>query len=229
MKSLKEVIDGYMEQVPDVKRHCSRCLEVKRYSGDVVLMVVDASFVSLGLNYFNAVVPKVFEFKEKFIETDEIQTLRELAEYEIDELTAVWKNRRSWNAAKEIARHLSGLHNNDRGAIIRWARKSTLEGWRKDPIGEIRGVGINTYQYLRMMGGIDTVVPDKIVKRVFKEIGEKSGVEIPEDDLEFVKKIEKIGRATGHRPIELCWMTWLVQYEGSDIRIKKYSELMEKI
>jgi hypothetical protein len=181
------------------------------------------------LNYFNAVVPKVFEFKEKFIETDEIQTLRELAEYEIDELTAVWKNRRSWNAAKEIARHLSGLHNNDRGAIIRWARKSTLEGWRKDPIGEIRGVGINTYQYLRMMGGIDTVVPDKIVKRVFKEIGEKSGVEIPEDDLEFVKKIEKIGRATGHRPIELCWMTWLVQYEGSDIRIKKYSELMEKI
>jgi len=37
-------------------------------------------------------------------------------------------------------------------------------------IGRIKGVGLVTFQYLRMMGGIDTVMPDKIVKGVINKI-----------------------------------------------------------
>jgi len=40
-------------------------------------------------------------------------------------------------------------------------RNAKLENWREDPIGRIKGVGLITFQYLRMMGGIDTVMPDK--------------------------------------------------------------------
>jgi hypothetical protein len=36
---------------------------------NVVLMVVDASFTSIGLNCFTAVVPKVEEFNKKFVES----------------------------------------------------------------------------------------------------------------------------------------------------------------
>ncbi|MEM2554143.1 MAG: hypothetical protein QXF09_00930 [Nitrososphaerota archaeon] len=36
-------------------------------NGNVVLMIIDVAFTSIGLNYFTAVVPKVEEFYEKFI------------------------------------------------------------------------------------------------------------------------------------------------------------------
>lgn len=38
----------------------------------------------------------------------------------------------------------------------------------KDPIGSIKGVGLTTFQHLRMMGGINTVMSNKIVKRAIK-------------------------------------------------------------
>jgi len=36
-------------------------------------MVVDATFTSIGLNYFAAVVPKVNEFNKEFVETRRIK------------------------------------------------------------------------------------------------------------------------------------------------------------
>jgi hypothetical protein len=43
-----------------------------------------------------------------------------------------------------------------------------------------------TFQYLRMMSGGDTVMPDKIVKRVVNDILMKARLEPVEDDVEFV-------------------------------------------
>ena len=42
--------------------YCSRCLRGERWGGCVVLIVVDAAYTSIGLNYFTAVVPKVEGF-----------------------------------------------------------------------------------------------------------------------------------------------------------------------
>ncbi len=226
---LEKIIDSYMKKVPQIRELCERCLRVERYDGNVVLMLVDASFVSLGMNYFTVVVPKVFDFKKKFVDANKIAGLHDLADYDVAELTGLWKNKRSWNVAQEVAGYLSSLDEDDRDALVKWAEQSTLDNWRSDPVGRIKGVGINTYQYLRMMGGVDTVMPDKIVKRVFEEISEKSGEEIPRDDVRFVRKVEEIGRRTGYRPIELCWMTWLVQYDEQKLKIREYSELMRKI
>ena len=118
---------------------------------------------------------------------------------------------------------------NDKEALRTWARNSSLEGWREDPVGRIKGVGLITFQYLRMMGGIDTVMPDKIVKRVINEILVKAGLEPVENNIEFVKKVEEIALACGYRPVELCWMTWLIQPEGKMARIEKYSNILSKI
>jgi hypothetical protein len=96
--------------------------------------------------------------------------LKDLSKADINELRSVWKNKRSWIIAKEIASYLSTLSDNDKLALRTWARNSKLENWREDPIGRIKGVGLITFQYLRMMGGIDTVIPDKIVKKVINEI-----------------------------------------------------------
>jgi len=229
MPSLKEIVDSYMQRVSGLSEHCERCLRTERWGGSVVLMIVDAAFTSIGLNYFTAVVPKVEEFNQRFVATGKIRNLRELANADIEELRSVWKNRRSWMVAKGVASYLSTLDTNDRLALRKWAKNTVLEGWKKDPVGKIKGVGLITYQYLRMMGGVDTVMPDKIVKRVINEIMIKAGLEPVDDDIEFVRKAEEIALKCGYRPIELCWMTWLVQSEGGKIRMEKYSSLLSKI
>jgi hypothetical protein len=230
---LKEAVDSYMQQVPEVSEHCQRCLETERWHGNVVLMVVDAAFTSIGLNYFQSVVPKVDKFRQEFVEPGRVRTLEDLAAASDDELESIWRNKRSWHMAKSVASHLAGIKKekslDDRQAFIYWAKHAQLDDWEKDPIGQIKGVGINSFQYLRMMGGIDTVMPDKIVKRVIAEILSKANMAMSSTDIDFVRLMDKMAQDTGYRAIELCWMTWLVQSESGMSRMEKYSGLLPKI
>jgi hypothetical protein len=226
---LRPIVERHMRGVKDLREHCERCLRTERWGGSVVLMVVDAAFTSIGLNYFTAVVPRVARFAEGFVDSGRITSLRELAKAEEAELEEVWRNRGSWAVAKQVALYLSSLGLDDKAALRGWAAQSSLERWRSDPIGRIRGVGLVTYQYLRMMGGVDTVMPDKIVKRVINGILAQAGLEPVEDDMKFIKTAEEVARACGYRPIELCWMTWLIQPEGRRMRMEKYARLLPKI
>jgi len=221
--NLKEIVNAYMSVV-DISKYCDRCLDTRRWGGSVVLMVVDAAFTSVGLNYFTAVVPKVKEFRGKY---GNISSLSKLAEAE-EELLSIWRNRRSVKAAVDIATALLEFSSDDRTALRTWAREARLEDWKNDAIGSIKGVGINTFQYLRMMGGIDTVMPDKIVKRVINGILVKAGEKPIEKDIPFIRKAHEVAKITGYRPIELCWMTWLVE-EKDGIKPKKYVALLEEI
>ncbi len=231
--NLKKVVTSYMEKVPEVRGYCDRCLRTERWDGSVVLMIVDASFTSLGLNYFQAVVPRVEEFKRRFIDNGMIKTVEDLASSDSETLRSVWRNRRSWEVAKAIASYLAELKkelkSDDRAAFIHWAKNTELEIWEEDPIGRIKGVGINTFQYLRMMAGIDTVMPDKIVKRVMEKMFKEVGLNMPRSDIDFIKEVEHVALETGYKAIELCWMTWLIQSEAGSIRIEKYAHLLPKI
>jgi hypothetical protein len=229
MSLIKNIVDNYMEKVHGLKEHCSRCLRTERWKGNVVSMIIDAAFTSIGLNYFTAVVPKVEEFNKKFFENGRIRSLKDLANADVNELRTVWKNKRSWVIAKEIASYLSTLSDDDKIALRTWAKNAKLENWREDPIGRIKGVGLVTFQYLRMMGGVDTVMPDKVVKRVINEILVKAGLKPVNDDIEFIRKTEEVALTCGYRPIELCWMTWLIQPEGKMMRMEKYSKILPKI
>ena len=230
---LKKTVESYMRRVPMVHEHCDRCLKSARWHSSALLMVIDAAFDSIGLNYFQSVVPKVELFRRNYVETGLICTLEDLAAADDGELRKIWKNARSWHVARKVAAHLVSVQVrnslDDRDALIHWAKHAPLKGWKSDPIGSISGVGINTYQYLRMMGGVDTVMPDKIVKKVIYEILDISGMERPGDDLEFINMVEKMAHRTGYRAIELCWMTWLVQSEAGLSRTEKYADLLPKI
>ena len=218
-----------MARVHGLGEFCERCLRTERWGGSVVLMVVDAAFTSIGLNYFKSVVPKVFEFKEKYVDKKVITSLDELARSDVEALRSLWRNRRSWIVAINVARELLKFGSNDRMRLRNWASTSKLEDWRSDSIGGLKGVGLITYQYLRMMGGIDTVMPDKIVKRVLNTIFIEAGLNPVYDDMEFIYRVEDVARECGYKPIELCWMTWLVQEEGKMIRMEKYRDLMKLI
>jgi hypothetical protein len=230
---LKEAADSYMQQVPEVSDYIERCLRTERWDGNVVLMVVDAAFTSIGLNYFQSVVPRVEQFRQEFIEPGRIRTVEELVVADAAELERVWRNKRSWQMAKSVASYLAGIKKekrfDDRQALIYWARHASLDNWEKDQIGKIKGVGINSFQYLRMMGGIDTVMPDKIVKRVIAEMLTKANMKMPLTDIEFVKFMERIAPEVGYKAIALCWMTWMIQSEAGMSRMEKYAALLPKI
>ncbi len=222
-----------MQQVPEVSDYIERCLRTERWDGHVVIMVVDAAFTSIGLNYFQSVVPRVEQFRQQFVETGKVGAVEDLASADDAKLEKIWKNKRSWQMAKSVASYLAGIKKekgfDDRQAFIYWAKNARLKNWETDPVGRIKGVGINSFQYLRMMGGVDTVMPDKIVKRVIAEMLAKANVKMPATDIEFVQFMERIAPEVGYKAIALCWMTWMIQSEAGMSRMEKYAALLPRI
>ncbi|MCS7117983.1 MAG: hypothetical protein NZ957_04260 [Thaumarchaeota archaeon] len=208
---LRAKLDEVLSKFPELGELCDRCISSRRWGGSAVLMVLDASFTSIGLSYFRSVVPAVARIKRELVETGALRTLEDLMDADVELLRPFWRNRRSWEVAKGVAATLLQHRGNDDVSKLRaWASSSNLEGWRLDPIGSLRGVGLVTYQYLRMMGGVDTVMPDRVVKRVINGVLRECGFEAVEDDLEFVRTVERVASQTGRRPVELCWFTWLL-------------------
>jgi hypothetical protein len=227
---LQAVVDRYMAPCDGLRSHCERCLATQRWGGSVTLMLVDAAFMSIGLNYFTAVVPAVAQYEEWMNEGRAPRNLRELSVLSYEDVAPLWKNRRSWHMARDAAACIVNDTDDDTAALRTWAAIAPLETWPRDPVGAVTGVGINTYQYLRMMGGVDTSMPDKIVRRVIADIVSEAGTPLPTTgDLELIATIGRIAGATGYRPIELCWMTWMVQSEGKTMRMDKYRELLQRI
>jgi hypothetical protein len=117
-----------------------------------------------------------------------------------------------------------------RVALRRWAASVDLERWEEDPIGRVSGVGINTVQYLRMMGGVDTAMPDTIVRRVVERMLAEADVALPTaGDVELVRTIETVAEATDHRPIEVCWLTWLVESEGELVADEADRDVIDRL
>jgi len=227
---LRASVDLRMASCDGLRSHCARCLNTGRWGGNVVLMVVDAAFMSIGLNYFTSVVPAVARYEACMREGRLPARLSELSQVAYDDVASTWKNRRSWQLARGVAASLTHADMNDAAALRSWAATSPLANWQNDSIGCVSGVGINTYQYLRMMGGVDTSMPDKIVRRVIAEIVAEAGVQLATaGDLELIETIDRIANITDHRPIELCWMTWMIQSEGKTMRMDKYRELLQRI
>ncbi len=160
-------------------------------------MVVDAAFTSISLNYLTAVVPKVEEFRKGFVETGTIKNLKKLVNADIDKLIWVWRSERSWVITKSVASYLSTISDYDKLALRAWAGDAKLENWRRGPISRIKGVGLITFQYLRMVGGVGTVMSDNIVKRVVNYILVKTGLKPVNDDMEFIRKAEEVALACG--------------------------------
>ncbi len=227
---LRECIGNRMASCDGLRSHCERCLATGRWGASVVLMVVDAAFMSIGLNYFTSVVPAVARYETLMREKRLPARLDGLSRLPYEEVALLWKNRRSWQMAREVATILCRPGQDDIAAFRSWAAHAPLDEWQLDPVGAVNGVGINTYQYLRMMGGVDTSMPDKIVRRVIAEVVAEARVPLrTEGDQELIETIAYIARTAGYRPIELCWMTWMVQSEGKVMRMEKYRELLKRI
>lgn len=212
LKAKKIFEDRFEEVLAAAKEGELRCLNGKRWGGNAVLIVVDASLDSIGLNYFKIVVPRVKQFYREYADTGEISSFKAFSKLSPEDarLRGLMNNRRVWHAAIDITRVLNGIKednevDSDFAALRYWAEHANLREWKKDEIGQINGVGLITFQYLRMQAGVDTSMPDKIIKRVVER---EFGVHAI-DDLRFIDEMEKLSKEIGHSQILICWAIWL--------------------
>lgn len=201
---------------PEVVEAAERCLLTRRWQGNVAAMVLDAAITSTGVSYFSVVVPRVRALHK------EIKTLSQLSRIKPDRYIHLWKNRRSWSVATQLARVLEEVDENDTLALRSWAYNSDVRSWKQNPVGKIKGVGINTFQYLRMMGGVDTVMPDNIVRRFASQFGITT-----RDDLEFIGEVERLCKRQGIKAVEFCFLAWIEQYPKD--KAEEYLEILRRI
>ncbi|MHC1569437.1 MAG: hypothetical protein ACXQTK_06155 [Candidatus Syntropharchaeales archaeon] len=210
---MRTIFEEQFENVLDAAREGERrCLNASRWGGEPVLMVVDAALDSIGLSYFNIVVPRVKRFHETFVKTGRIRSFDDLKNATPDDpdLARILNNRRAWGVAIGVSGVLDNMRKDlglrsDLEVLKNWAAKTSHTVWRHDPVGKVKGVGINTFQYLRMQAGVDTSMPDKIIKRVIeREFGVKVG-----DDLAFIEEMERLSARIGYSQILICWAIWL--------------------
>ena len=221
----KRVEEAYGEVLETARQGEKRCLDGKRWDGHALLIIVDAALDSIGLNYFQIVVPRVKQFYENYVKTGQILSLQDLSRLTPQDprLRKIMNNKRCWTAAINICKELDRIRKEKRlksdfEALRFWAENASYENWKKDPIGKIPGVGLITFQYLRLQAGVDTTMPDKIVKRaVLKNFGIKA-----KNDIEFIKQMEAFSRETGYSQILLCWAIWLKE---SDIKTSTWEKV----
>lgn len=221
----KRVEEAYGEVMETAREGEQRCLNGKRWEGHAPLIIVDAALDSIGLNYFQIVVPRVKRFYENYVKTGQIASLQDLSRLTPQDprLRKIMNNGRCWRAAINICKELDRIRKEnglkgDFEALRFWAENASYESWREDPIGKIPGVGLITFQYLRLQAGVDTTMPDKIVKRaVLKNFGIEA-----KNDIEFIKRMEAFSRETGYSQILLCWAIWLKE---SDIRTSTWEKV----
>jgi hypothetical protein len=202
-----------------------RCFNGKRWGGHALLIVVDAALDSIGLSYFQIVVPRVRRFYKDYVKTGQIDSLEDLSKLTPQDprLRRIMNNQRAWRAAIGISRELCRVKMENRlesdfAALKFWAERANYTNWKGDPIGKVHGVGLTTFQYLRMQAGVDTSMPDRVIKKtVERNFGIKA-----EDDIQFIRKMETFSKETGHSQTLLCWAIWLKE---SDIKTPGWEKI----
>ena len=226
MDQLRKLIEERYGNVLEAAREGEqRCLRGERWGGNAVLIVVDAALDSIGLNYFQIVVPRVRHFWREYVQTDAISSFGDFLRmsHRDPKLRGIMNNERCWRAAINVCKILNQIKQenglkSDFAALRFWAERADYENWREDPVGAVAGVGLITFQYLRMQAGVDTTMPDKIVKRMMeRDFGIKT-----KDDIEFIRRMEVLSKETGYSQTLICWAIWLKE---SDIKTSGWERI----
>ena len=128
----KTIQEKYKDVLEAAREGEQRCFNGKRWGGHAVLIVVDAALDSIGLNYFQIVVPRVRRFYQDYVKTGQIASLEDLSKLTPQDprLRRIMNNRRAWRAAMDICRELRRIKiekglKSDFAALRFWAERAS--------------------------------------------------------------------------------------------------------
>lgn len=128
-----------------------------------------------------------------------------LMNIKMTELLKIFNNPRIWGAMHDVCSFLASENNEiEFKKLMHWAENADPYKIKEDYIGRIKGVGINTFQYLRIQSGIDTIMPDKVITKWIGKIDGKVN-----NPYECIEKGMKIAEYMGITGMELCWAIWI--------------------
>jgi len=141
---------------------------------NAVLVCIDA-VLSINRKYYNFVVPRIKYFQDNYSNITTLEKLLNLIKQKgIDGFSECWNYKH--NARVEILYYLvnrlleiSKQYNGDTelSKLKLWASESSPNDYKKF---NVKGIGLATYQYIRMLLGASTVKPDVHIKRTISKI-----------------------------------------------------------
>ena len=144
--------EKFRSVLKEAREYEKKCLNGEIWYGNAVLMVVDASLTSIGINYFKLVVPLVERFHNEYVRTGQIASFEDFAKLSTDDkrLRGIINNKRSWSVAINLCKELNMIRKendllSDFDALNFWAEKANYEKWREDRIGKIPGIDLVTF------------------------------------------------------------------------------------
>ncbi|MHA1348685.1 MAG: hypothetical protein ACTSQM_02870 [Candidatus Odinarchaeia archaeon] len=213
-------IHHFKDVLEEAKCYEHKCFSGKRWGGNPLLIIVDAALDSIGLSYFNIVVPRVKKKKKEILRKFNITSFKDFYSLPPDllEFRKIMNNERVWYVATKICEELYGFMKehqlkDDFTALRRWAEEADYHKWKNDRIGRIKGVGLITFQYLRMQVGVDTTMPDRIIEQIAEKV---LGVKA-DNHIAFIEEMERYSREIGFSQILICWAIWLKYSDKSKV------------
>lgn len=213
MTDIQEYVDEYAADV-DYTAHAKKFLELDRWTGDdPCLLLADAAGTTTGQNYFNHVKPAVEAFQSQFLDSGRITSFAELAALDQQDQTLrqIFEAKRKRRVLIKGAAVLAAINGKtDLHRLQQWAHQADPYNHSVDVFGSINGVGLRTFQYLRMIAGIDTVKPDIQVQRFIEALADAA--DAPQldatSDLAVLESCEWLADVTDYRMIELDQIAW---------------------
>lgn len=206
-----ERLAEYLKNVPLTKK-----VEVGEFGYDNPVLICIDAVLSINRPYYRFVVPRIEYFRKEYETIKDLKGLISLIErYGYGQFDIVWKYKHPQrvvildNMAKKYLRYKNEVCiNNDLLAMKDWAKKSSVNEFKKFGV---RGIGLATFQYLRMMLGVSTFKPDVHIKRaVFMALERKA------NDIEIIELMEKASKIMGVEAIMMDHNLWRFFAEKED-------------
>jgi len=222
MAQLEDVVERFADK-SSYRENAEKFLNLNRWTGDdPVLLLADAAGTTTGQNYFDQVKPSVEKFRDRFLKTGRVNSFESLSQFdeENEELKNIFEARRKRHVLLKGADLFTEVdRTDDLVRLQEWANNADPHNYSQDPFGSIRGVGLRTFQYLRMIAGVDTVKPDIQVKRFVEAVSEATDDPSLDasSDQRVLESCGRISSQTGYRMIELDQIAWW-EFSNADER-----------
>ncbi|MHA1271451.1 MAG: hypothetical protein ACTSPY_16790 [Candidatus Helarchaeota archaeon] len=178
LRSGKRRIGGREYIIEDIAR-LSMNGETSKWEYDNPVIIILDAILTINRNYLVFVRPRILKFINEYGQIRKINDMLELINKFGDEkfsnevlqyndqsrlnlLKYVFIKFKEYCEEVKIDNELEGMR--------KWAKEFKIEKLKDDRIYSIKGIGLSTIQYLRMLLGVNTMMPDRHIKSWVMEV-----------------------------------------------------------